>query len=168
MIDLDHGPGAPAAEHRRRVWPAVAAAVLLSGLVSGLAVHRWDEQRGRDTVGVLVLADASDWVGDRVEAGSQGTARIYGHVAIVNAGPAAFRVRGLSGITVNTITVPDRWVDPAGVSYQGFDIELPCAGTDLFAMRVTVRVEPRDAAVRNVDALLDGHPWAREFTKACA
>src|SRR4051812_14206250 len=104
MIDLDRGPDeAPARPGRGRAWLGAVAGLVLGGVAGGLAVHRWDGQQERDQVGVLVLADAGNWVGDRVEAGSTGSAHIYGHVAIVNAGPAPFKFRGLRGVRMSTL-----------------------------------------------------------------
>ncbi|GIF04808.1 hypothetical protein [Actinoplanes siamensis] len=168
LIDLDREPDErPVADRRGRAWPWVAAALVAGVVTGGLAVHGWQEHRTRNQVGLVVLADASDWIGDRVEPGGQGSVLLYGHVAIVNTGPNAFQVRGLGGVHLTAMGGLDRWIEPAGVLYTSFSVELPCAGTDLSALGMSVTVEPRDAARRDVPVSVDGHPWQRRFGKAC-
>jgi hypothetical protein len=187
LIDLDHEPDeAPAPPRRGRTWLLVVAAVVLGGVLGGLAMVRLQDRRLQDRVAPVVLVDTG-WVGDGpqlVEGGGQLrdasgklldpklNVQLGGHVVVVNAGPAAFKLRGLKadppGFRLTGDGV-DTWVAPGRPVYAPVWAAVTCTPQpDLAEIRATVTIEPRDGDTREITVTFQGHQWGWQIEKGCA
>ena len=195
LIDLDRPAERPARPPRHwRPWPptrGVIIALLAGALAGGLVTYRWTAQQRRDadgrTVSVLVFADTrASEIGVLVDpsTGPDRPRRVTFHaaIAVVNAGPRAVRVQGLTAQKAGmTVAGSGRGISigPRSSSLVDVNVEATCTAWrtgEVTSVAVgggtvpaTVSVETASGAVESVSSLsLDTTGWATQWQGATA
>jgi hypothetical protein len=186
LIDLDQPTTAPE-PHRPPARPRPAlvalALVLAGGVIGGVVVDRWQQQRASDhrrsAVSLVVLPDLLDRPDNSVAAtlivGGQTVAvGVSGHLDVINAGPAPVRFVSLraaqAGLQLRGDPLPGSGQPiPAGASTIGtIYATVRCDADPLTRLLpVTVEVVTADGVHRRPAITLDGRAWAEKVEATC-
>ena len=181
LIDLDR-PAPEAARREPSRWRRIAGTVVLMLVAAGLggfATDRWQQQRGRSEVHVVVLADLSSsppGLGGIV-AGSgsddqNGRVEVVSHVAVVNTGRAPVRWVAVNmaalGMKPGAWMPRDALIAPGRAAVSTIVAEIDCRNNPPpGAASVTVEVVTADGAHRRVTATVDTGAWTNQATQTC-
>jgi hypothetical protein len=166
------GPGA-GREVRAPLWVCVLVAVIGS-LVVGLAVHYWDASQVRRIQGQTVSVLLNVPAGSSFNGSGDGrTISLKGDVQVVNTGPRAIQVGGVSSSSpgVKVAENAGQLVVPAGGARAlNLDLTVTCgqqSGTE--PLRLLLDVQTLTGQRRAYVAALNiaGTQWAEAFTTSC-
>ena len=181
LIDLDQ-PAPQAARREPSRWRRIAGTVALMLVAAGLggfATERWQQQRSRSAVQVVVLADLSPSPAglDGIVAGSgsgdqNGKVEVVSHIDVVNTGPAPVRMVAVNipalGMKPDAWMRMDRLIAPGQVTTSTIVAEIDCRNTSLLAAApATVEMATANGAHRRVAVTVDAGAWTHQLAEAC-
>ena len=173
LIDLDRPAPEPEAARRqpsrRRRIAGTVALMLVAAALGGFAAFRWQQQRSRSTVQVVVLADLAPAGGS---GGQDGRTPVVSHVDVVNAGPAPVRMVAVNvavlGMKPGAWNSMDKLIAPGQVAILTFLASVDCGNNSLLtAVPATVEVVSAGGAHRRVAVTVDAAAWAEQVARTC-
>lgn len=177
MIDLDAAPPEPvAATGHGRLWLVGLLCLVAGILLGGLATDR-RQQRSRDAaVSVVVLIDAGAWLDDSARPAASVGRRVTAvalvrHVTVVNTGPAAVDLLGISAGRPGLILLSlgdERRIEPGATRPAAVRVEVDCtASRRLLAVPGSLAVRTRTGVRRDLPVTFGGDLWVRQAEEIC-
>jgi hypothetical protein len=177
LIDLDQPPAeAGRREPGRggRIAGTVALMLVAAGL-GGFAAYRWQEQRSRSAVQIVVLADLSPAPGsDAISGGAgKGQVTVISHLDVVNTGPAPVRLVALNiaalGMKPGAWMGAEHLIAPGQVWISTIVANIDCKSDLLLRSAPAVaEVVTADGVRRRVAATVDAGAWTEQVTQVCS
>ena len=176
LIDLDDEPIAERTPPAGRVRTILAAVALLAigAALGGLGMHRWQARADASTVSLIMQPDVSRWVGDSVSPAGVAdrvvvSVQVIGHMTVVNAGPSAVRVDGLSARTAGFTLDDGGWpaqVASHGSAAIGVRVMTECSFTSEQVV-ATVRLTDHAGDARSVPVTVNVASWLKQAAEWC-